>query len=82
MTAILGGIATLVASYIARVRGSNEPEKSLMRAKDLDQFIREAELFNMDYGHLGSTPEEKEKYDESLTGFRIRLEEILGHGEG
>ena len=34
----LGGLATLVASYMARARGSGEPELSITRVKDLEQF--------------------------------------------
>lgn len=76
MTAILGGISTIVASYVARVRGSGDPEKSRLRARDLDQFIREAELFEMDYGFAKG-----DEYKEELMSFRTRLEEILGNGD-
>lgn len=76
MTAILGGISTILASYIARVRGSGDPEKSLLRAKDLEQFIREAELFQMDFGFSRG-----DEHNEMLLSFRTRLEEILGHND-
>ncbi|KAK6992072.1 carbamoyl-phosphate synth [Favolaschia claudopus] len=49
-TSVLGGMTTLVASYVARARGSNEPELSITRVKDLDQLIRECEILMMDYG--------------------------------
>lgn len=79
-TTILGGISTLVASYLARTRGSNEPELSITRKKDLDQFLREARAFQMDHGHeittVGST------YDEQVKGFRHRYEELLGNADG
>jgi len=39
-----------VASYLARVRGSGEPGLSIARVKDLEQFLRDAELFIMDHG--------------------------------
>ncbi|KAA1470791.1 hypothetical protein DENSPDRAFT_752522, partial [Dentipellis sp. KUC8613] len=48
---ILGGAATLVASYLARARGSNEPEQSLLRVQALEHFIREANAFKLDHGH-------------------------------
>ena len=48
-----------------------------MRAKDLEQFIREAELFNMDFGLARG-----DKHNASLLSFRVRLEEIIGSGEG
>jgi hypothetical protein len=52
MTAILGGIATIIAAFLARARGSGEPERSSMRARDLEQFVREAESFVMDRGYM------------------------------
>ena len=52
VTAVLGGLSTMAASYLARTRGSNEPELSISRTKDLEQFIRECESFQLDFGHL------------------------------
>ncbi|EGN97451.1 hypothetical protein SERLA73DRAFT_161484 [Serpula lacrymans var. lacrymans S7.3] len=46
------GLSTLVASYLARARGSNEPELSITRVKDLEQFIRDCKAFQMDHGHM------------------------------
>ncbi|KAJ7736779.1 hypothetical protein DFH07DRAFT_966761 [Mycena maculata] len=51
-TAILGGFATIVASYLARARGSHEPELSITRCKDSEHYIRECEIFILDFGHL------------------------------
>ncbi|KAK0447381.1 uncharacterized protein EV420DRAFT_1276252, partial [Desarmillaria tabescens] len=34
-------ISTLAAAFLTKARGSNEPEQSLMVARDLEQFIRE-----------------------------------------
>ncbi|KAG6812081.1 hypothetical protein H0H92_004445 [Tricholoma furcatifolium] len=77
VTAILGGLSTLTASYLARARGSNEPELSITRVKDLEQFIRECEAFQMDHGHtLGSI------YDEELVAMRRRFEDLLGNANG
>ena len=72
-----GGFATLVASYLARARGSNEPELSIARVKDLEQFIRECEAFKMDHGHDAGG-----KYDAHLLHFRKRFEELLGNANG
>jgi len=47
---LLGGLSTIVASYLARARGSNEPELSITRVNDLEQFIRECRAFQMDFG--------------------------------
>ncbi|KAG6840229.1 hypothetical protein C0991_008058 [Blastosporella zonata] len=71
------GLATLTASYLARARGSNEPELSITRVKDLEQFIRECEAFKMDHGHtLGGS------FDNELEEFRRRFEELLGNANG
>ncbi|KAF7971568.1 hypothetical protein HWV62_20812 [Athelia sp. TMB] len=76
-TAILGGISTIVASYLARMRGSREPELSLTRAKDLNHFIREAEAFQLDFGHIKDGSKNAE-----LEDFRRRFEELLGNAGG
>lgn len=76
-TVTLGGLATLVASYLARARGSNEPELSITRVKDLEQFIRECQAFQMDHGHVLG-----DKYDHQLETFRRRFEELLGNANG
>ncbi|KAF8181506.1 hypothetical protein BJ912DRAFT_610258 [Pholiota molesta] len=76
-TTILGALATLVASYLARARGSNEPELSITRVKDLEQFIRECTNFQMDHGeHMGHD------YDGKIDGFRMRFESLLGNANG
>ena len=74
----IGALATLVASYLARARGSNEPELSITRTKDLDQFIRECQSFQMDFGHFYGN----EYYDSELDRLRRRFEELLGNANG
>lgn len=76
-TTVLGALATLVASYLARARGSNEPELSITRVKDLEQFIRECEAFKMDHGHMLGN-----KLDGELENLRRRFEELLGNANG
>ncbi|GLB40751.1 hypothetical protein LshimejAT787_0806220 [Lyophyllum shimeji] len=76
-TTVLGGLSTLVASYLARARGSNEPELSITRVKDLEQFIRECQAFIMDNGHVLTG-----EYDAELFRFRSRFEELLGNASG
>ncbi|KAG2052369.1 hypothetical protein BDR06DRAFT_1009650 [Suillus hirtellus] len=75
---ILGGMTTLVASYLARTRGSNEPELSITRVKDLDHFLRDCSAFDMDKGHEYGTPE----LDAQLDHLRKRFEELLGNADG
>ncbi|KZT65683.1 hypothetical protein DAEQUDRAFT_768630 [Daedalea quercina L-15889] len=74
---ILGGLSTLAASYLARSRGSGEPEKSVVRAHDLEHFIRDAEAFLLDRGHLIGP-----QYDAEVRRYRTRFEEIMGHVSG
>jgi len=66
-----------VASYLARARGSNEPELSITRVKDLEQFIRECKAFQMDVGHLTGSD-----HDAKLHSLRDRFEELLGNANG
>ncbi|KAG2041151.1 hypothetical protein BDR03DRAFT_1089440 [Suillus americanus] len=79
-TTILGGMSTLVASYLARTRGSNEPELSITRVKDLDQFLRDCRSFKMDHGHEYGTTENG--LNDHLEHLRKRFEELLGNGDG
>ncbi|KAN0078160.1 hypothetical protein V8E55_010217 [Tylopilus felleus] len=79
-TATLGGLATLVASYMARARGSGEPELSITRVKDLEQFLRECKAFQMDHAHEYGTPENR--LSERLEDLRQRFEELLGNANG
>ena len=74
---LLGGFSTIVASYLARARGSNEPELSITRVKDLEQFIRECQAFQMDHGHCTGN-----EFDADLDGLRRRFEELLGNANG
>ncbi|TFK27927.1 hypothetical protein FA15DRAFT_585553 [Coprinopsis marcescibilis] len=75
-TTILGGLTTIIASYLARQRGSNELELWIIRVKDLEKFIREVEAYILDYGHL-SGPD----FDGKIEYLRNEYEEILGNGK-
>ncbi|KAI4519286.1 hypothetical protein K523DRAFT_238664 [Schizophyllum commune Tattone D] len=76
VTAVLGGLATLVASYSARVRGTDEPEASLRRVKDMELFIRECEAFQTDHFHVVDDPH----LEAVVRGMRRRFEEFMGNG--
>jgi hypothetical protein len=77
---VLGGIATLLASYLAKARGSQEPELSAGKVKDLDQFIRDCEAFLLDHGtSVGSAKPDQET---RLHELRERFEKLLSHGQG
>lgn len=77
MISLLGGASTLVASYLARTKGTNEPQASRSRARALDHFLREIEAFDLDHGH-----EMGDKWDEKIIGYRLGLESILGNRPG
>ena len=66
-----------MASYLARTRGSNEPEFSILRTKALNHFLREINAFKLDYGH-----EVGHKWDDRINGFRLGLESMLGNQPG
>ena len=42
----------MLASFLAKARGSNEPDFSNLRSRELSTFIREAEAWTMDHGKL------------------------------
>jgi len=48
--AVLGGVSTILASYLAKVRGSGEPEFSSIRRRELSSFLREVHAFVVDEG--------------------------------
>ena len=73
-TSILGGLSTLAASYLAKARGSGEPEASARKAQDLNSFIRDCEAFKLDHGHkIGPD------HDDMINRYRRRFEEIMGN---
>lgn len=54
------------------MRGSGEPESSLDRVKELEQFLRQCNAFDTDQGGLSDGDGEQTLYN-----LRQRLEEIL-----
>ncbi|RXW19594.1 hypothetical protein EST38_g6263 [Candolleomyces aberdarensis] len=76
-TTILGGLTTMIAGYLARTRGSNEPELSITRVKDLDKYIRETTAFILDHGDSDDP-----MHDDRIRSFRMEFEELLGNGNG
>ena len=66
-----------MASYLARAKGSNEPDFSRGRARQLKHFLREIDAFILDHEH-----EIGEKWDEKIKGFRLGLENMLGNHPG
>ncbi|EIN04205.1 hypothetical protein PUNSTDRAFT_108690 [Punctularia strigosozonata HHB-11173 SS5] len=77
VVAIFGGASTCVATYLARARGTGEPENSKIRVRLLDHFIRDCDHIIFDEGyHVGHI---RDHYDDRLDELRRRLEEILGN---
>ena len=72
----IGALSTLVASYLARARGSNEPDQSITRTKNLEQFIRDCQSYQLDYGHLSGR-----EFDPEIIRLRRRFEEVLGNAD-
>jgi hypothetical protein len=70
-------MTTMIAGYLARTRGSNEPELSTSRVKDLDKYIRETTAFVLDFGESDDP-----KHDDRIHEFRNEFEELLGNGSG
>lgn len=73
-TTVLGILATLTGAFLARVRATDEPETSLIRAHDLDSFIRDCEAFRLDCGL-----DTGDRYDQRVEEFRRRFEMLLGN---
>ncbi|TDL20036.1 hypothetical protein BD410DRAFT_389453 [Rickenella mellea] len=76
MTSVLGGIGTVVSSYLATARGSDEMEVSLSRADNLQTFARQCKAFVLDHGN------EIDGHDETIKYYRQYFEELLGTGTG
>lgn len=73
-TSVLGGMSTLAASYLAKARGSGEPEASTALKKDLEHYVREVEAFTLDHGHITGPSE----FDARVQSYRNQFEEIMG----
>ena len=71
-------MSTLAASYLAKSRGSGEPEASAMRARDLDSYIRDLRAFVLDHGHLAG-PAVGPEHEAMIARYRRRFEEIMGN---
>ncbi|KZS86756.1 hypothetical protein SISNIDRAFT_393735, partial [Sistotremastrum niveocremeum HHB9708] len=51
ITAILGGCSTIIASFLAKAKGSGEPEISRDKSHELAKLVREMEVFILDHGN-------------------------------
>ncbi|KAI0300701.1 hypothetical protein B0F90DRAFT_399958 [Multifurca ochricompacta] len=71
--AVLGSLSTLVASYLARTRGSSEPESSLLREQALSNYIRQLNAYILDHGSEIGNEHDHKKVEQ----FRKGLEQLL-----
>lgn len=69
-----GGAGTAISSYIARSRGTNEPQASEQRATDLQKFLRDINAFIGDHGDKDGL-----EHNSQITTFRERFNDILGN---
>jgi len=67
-----GAVTTLVASYLARMRGSSEPDQSVKRTDRLDHLIRAIQAFKLEYLRKSATEQETK-----LEEFRYWFEDIM-----
>lgn len=61
----------MVASYLAKARGTNEPDLSKQHYKELEQFLRDVNAFILDHGD-----ERGQEWNPKIVGFRDRLDDI------
>ena len=78
MTSVLGGAGTVVASYLARSKGTGELDICKKRVSNLKRFNRECEAFIKDYGDVETNPKN------SMLNYRIcelrnHFEMLLGN---
>jgi hypothetical protein len=74
-TTILGGLTTIVASYLAKTRNSDEAEGARERVSGLDRFIRTCTSFLLDHGHSDDPV-----YDKVVGELRREFDELLDSG--
>lgn len=74
--AVLGGTSTILASYLAKVRGSGEPEMSSIRSRELDSFLREVDAFVLDQGSFSFSFRRGEGFPYHLLNSFTRMQEI------
>ncbi|KDQ12354.1 hypothetical protein BOTBODRAFT_134921 [Botryobasidium botryosum FD-172 SS1] len=74
MTAVLGALSTIIASFLARARGTNEPERSKAHSNSLQKYIRDLQAFLLDFGDEVCTP--GDEIDVKVRELRDALEEL------
>jgi hypothetical protein len=66
-----GAISTVIASFLAKARGGNEPQQSQSHAKALELFLRDVRMFDLDHGD-----DRTHDYDDKIDEFRKQLDDL------
>lgn len=67
----LGALGTIISSFLVRVRGTREPERSKSHAQNLEKYLRDLKAFMADEG--GSRDR---KFDPDVRRFRNEFERL------
>lgn len=70
-------MTTLAASYLAKARGSGEPEFSAGKCRELEKFERELSAYMLDHGDNAG-----DGHSSTIRTYRDRFEEIMGSCRG
>ncbi|EJD45119.1 hypothetical protein AURDEDRAFT_114195 [Auricularia subglabra TFB-10046 SS5] len=73
MTSVLGAFSTIIGSFLARMRGTSEPDLSKSRAKGYERFLRACEAFLVDFGDDAAR-----EHIDKINAFRQEFEELEG----
>ena len=68
-----GAFSTIIGSFLARMRGTSEPDLSKSRAKGYERFLRACEAFVVDSGD-----EPAREHIDRINAFRQEFEELEG----
>ncbi|KZV81069.1 hypothetical protein EXIGLDRAFT_755852, partial [Exidia glandulosa HHB12029] len=80
MTSVLGALSTIIGSYLARMRGTAEPDLSKSRAKGWERFLRSCEVNADGYqAYLVDHGEEPARdHIDRINEYRQEFEELEG----
>ncbi|KAF8525831.1 hypothetical protein BU17DRAFT_62393 [Hysterangium stoloniferum] len=67
----MGAINTVISSFLVRVRGTREPERSKTHAENLEKFIRQLNSFILDEGNSRDR-----KWDDEVTRYRSEFDRL------
>jgi len=74
-TSILGAFSTIIASFLARMRGTGEPDRSKASARGFDRYVRACDAYLVDHA---DEPGRDPAHMERIKGFREEFEQLEG----